>query len=150
MKNIASLEQIHEVLESAGYETIRDDDGVMMKIGGKSAPFTSVFTIDETQNQLIINCQIASMGDIKEDEMSNVLFTLLDYNTMVRPYAFAVISSADGSNGSGADDEGLWPIVLTDSLAIGDLCSDELIASVESLWSALAVVPVLLKSSVTC
>ena len=95
MKNISSLEQIEEVLESAGYETIRNNEGVVMKIGGKSIPFTSVFTIDKGQNQVIINCQIARMGDIKEEEMSNVLFTLLDYNTMIRPYAFAIISATE-------------------------------------------------------
>jgi hypothetical protein len=147
MKNISSLEQIEEILESAGYETIRTKDGVIMKIGGKSVPFTSVFTIDEEQNQVIINCQIAMMGDIKEEEMPNVLFTLLDYNTMVRPYAFAVISATEDP---GLDDEEKWPIVLTDSLPLGDLSSDEIIASVESLWSALLVVPVLLKESVIC
>ncbi len=147
MKNISSLEQIEEILESAGYETIRTTDGVVMKIGGKSVPFTSVFTIDEKQNQVIINCQIAMMGDIKEEEIPNVLFTLLDYNTMIRPYAFAVISATEDP---GLDDEEKWPIVLTDSLPLGDLSSDEIIASVESLWSALSVVPVLLKESVIC
>ena len=147
MKNISSLAQIEEILESAGYETIRTQDGVVMKIGGKSVPFTSVFTIDKEQNQVIINCQIAMIGDIKEEEMSNVLFTLLDYNTMVRPYAFAVISATENPD---LDDEEKWPIVLTDSLPLGDLSSDEIIASVESLWSALSVVPVLLKESVIC
>ncbi len=48
------------------------------------------------------------------------------------------------------DDEEKWPIVLTDSLPLGDLSDQELIASVESLWSALSVVPVLLKESVIC
>jgi hypothetical protein len=147
MKNISSLEQIETLLESTGYETIRNEDGVGMKIGGKSAPFTAVFTIDEGQNQVIINCQIARMGDIKEEEMSNILFTLLDYNTLVRPYAFAVISAAEDP---GLDDEEKWPIVLTDSLPLGDLSSEEIIASVESLWSALSVVPVLFKASVIC
>ncbi|MBT3176654.1 MAG: hypothetical protein HOG03_20720 [Desulfobacula sp.] len=147
MKNISSLEQIEEVLESAGYETIRNNEGVVMKIGGKSIPFTSVFTIDKGQNQVIINCQIARMGDIKEEEMSNVLFTLLDYNTMIRPYAFAIISATEDPD---LDDEEKWPIVLTDSLPLGDLSDQEILASVESLWSALSVVPVLLKASVIC
>jgi len=31
MKNISTLEQIEEVLESAGYETIRNEDGVISK-----------------------------------------------------------------------------------------------------------------------
>ena len=87
------------------------------------------------------------MGDIKEEEIPNVLFTLLDYNTMVRPYAFAVISATEDPE---LDDEAKWPIVLTDSLPLGDLSDQELIASVESLWSALSVVPVLLKASVNC
>jgi len=147
MKNISSLEQIEGILESAGYETMRDEEGVVMKIGGKSVPFTAVFTIDEGHSQVIINCQIAKMGDIKEAEISNVLFTLLDYNTMIRPYAFAVISAAEEP---GLDNEELWPIVLTDSLPLGDLSSEELLASVESLWSALSVVPVLFKASVIC
>jgi len=145
MKNILSLEQIEEVLESAGYETLRDENGVVMKIGGKSAPFTAVFTIDEGQNQIIINCQIARMGDIKEEEMPHVLFALLDYNTMIRPYAFAVISATEDPD---LDEEEDWPIVLTDSLPLGDLSSEELITAVESLWSALSVAPVLLKKSV--
>lgn len=145
MKNISNLEQIETVLESSGYETARDDQGVVMKIGGKSVPFTSVFTIDEGQNQIIINCQIARMGDIKEEELSKVMFSLLDYNTVIRPYAFAIISATENPD---LDDEEQWPVVLTDSLPLGDLSSDELIASVESLWSALSVVPALLKESV--
>ncbi len=147
MNNISNLEQIEAVLESSGYETVRDDDGVVMKIGGTSVPFTSVFTIDEVQNQVIINCQIARMGDIKEEELPKVLFSLLDYNTIIRPYAFAVISATENPD---LDDEEKWPIVLTDSLPLGDLSDIELIASVESLWSALSVVPVLLKESVIC
>jgi len=87
------------------------------------------------------------MGDIKEEEMSKVLFALLDYNTMIRPYAFAVISVAEDP---GLDDEEKWPIVLTDSLPLGDLSTEEVTAAVESLWSALSVVPVLLKGSMVC
>ena len=145
MENITSLEQIETVLESTGYETARDTHGVAMKIGGKSVPFTSVFTIDKEQNQVVINCQVAQMGDIRETEISHVLLSLLDYNTMVRPYAFAVISSAEDPD---LDDESQWPIVLTDSLPMGDLSQEELISAVESLWSALSVVPVLLKDSI--
>ena len=104
-----------------------------------------MFTIDEGQNQVIINCQIARMGDIKEEELSHVLFSLLDYNTIVRPYAFAVISAAEDPD---LDNEETWPVVLTDSLPLGDLSSEEVIASVESLWSALSVVSVLLKESI--
>ncbi len=87
------------------------------------------------------------MGDIKEEELPKVLFSLLDYNTIIRPYAFAVISAAENPD---LDDEEKWPLVLTDSLPLGDLSDQELIASVESLWSALSVVPVLLKESVIC
>ena len=58
----------------------------------------------------------------------------LDINTQIRPYAFATITASDNPD---LDDPDSWPIVLTDSLPIGDLSDEELTTSIDSLWSAL-------------
>ena len=133
MDNIANLQQVTEVLEELGYNVVLHDDAVHVAVGGTENPFTTVITINEN-NELVITCQVAKLGDLNEDNIPLVQFSLLDANTKIRPYAFGIITSSDDPE---YDDAAEYPIVLIDSLPLGDLNSDELDAAMDSLLVAI-------------
>ncbi len=135
MQKIESLTQVADVLLDQGYEAELNPDAVFVKIGGSEAPFTAVVTTGDDGKSLSITCQLAKLGDFPEGNTPNFMLAALDANTAIRPYAFAIISDSDDENLDEPED---WPVVLTDSLTLGDLCAEELMASVDNLWSALA------------
>jgi len=130
---IETLQQVAEVLEDLGYNVKSHDDAVHIAVGGTDNPFVAVITINE-QNELVITCQVAKLGDLNEDEIPTVQFYLLDANTRIRPFAFGIITASDDPE---YDDAADYPIVLTDSIPLGDLCEDELTAAMDSLLVAL-------------
>jgi len=133
MGKISNLHQVAEALEDLGYDVKFTEEAVHIAIGGMDNPFVAVLTINN-ENELVITCQLAKLGDLREDEVPAVQFSLLDTNTRIRPYAFGIISASDEPEYNDAAD---YPIVLTDSLPIGDLSLEELSASMDSLLLAL-------------
>ncbi len=133
MSNIENLEQVSEVLEDLGYKVLHDDNAVHIAVGGAKNPFVAVATITD-ENKLAITCQVAKLGDLREDDIPSVQFILLDANTIIRPYAFGILTGSDNSDLAEASE---FPIVLTDAIPIGDLCNDELASSMDSLLVAL-------------
>ncbi len=133
MDNIATVEQVAQVLEENGYATQTEEAAVYTGIGGSENPFTAVLNICD--EDLVITCQVAKLGDLNEDSVAAAAIAALDANTRVRPYAYALISDADDVD---LDDETQWPLVLTDSMPLGDLSSGELMANMDALWQAIA------------
>jgi len=133
MSNIENLEQVSEVLEDLGYKVLHDDNAVHIAIGSTKNPFVAVATIGE-DNKLAITCQVAKLGDLREEDIPSVQFILLDANTLIRPFAFGVLTGSDNPE---LDDASEFPIVLTDSLPLGHLCRNELASSMDSLLLAL-------------
>ena len=133
MPNIGNLQQITEVLEELGYNVKLHDYAVHIAIGGSEKPFAAVITINANR-EIVITCQIAKLGDLAEEKIPEVQFSLLDANTRIRPFAFGVISSSDNAD---LDDAAEYPIVLTDSMPLGDLSAEELAAAMDSLLVAL-------------
>ncbi len=135
MSDIETLEQVAEVLEENGYEPVASEGAVSVGVGGQEAPFAATLTINKERQELSITCQLAVLGDVLDDRELEFTVACLDANTRVRPYAFAVITASDNPE---LDDPDEWPVVLTDSLPLGDLSPAELISSMDSLWAALA------------
>lgn len=133
MGSIVKLEEISEVLENHGYDVKLHEDAIYTVVGGMRSPFVAVLTIKDGK-ELIITCQVARLGDLKEETLPQVQFTLLDLNTQIRPFAFGIITAADDPHIDKAED---YPIVLIDSLPLGDLSSDEITATMDSLLVAL-------------
>lgn len=134
-ENIKTLDQVAEELEVQGYKIrLIPDEAVMMDVGGAENPFIAVITLDAVANQFVVTCQLAELGDLDEELSAQFMLAALDANTMVRPYAFAVISDSDDAALDAAEK---WPIVLTNSLPIGDLSSGELNTAMDQLWQAL-------------
>ena len=134
MGKIDSLVKVAEALEANGYEPVAQNGSVSIGVGGSETPFVAVITLDGATDELVVTCHVANLGDVADDMLMEFCIACLDVNTQIRPYAFAMITASDNPE---LDDPDNWPIVLTDSLPIGDLSEDELTTSMGSLWSAL-------------
>ena len=134
-ENITNLTQVAEALELAGYEAACHEDAVYTKVGGTQSPFTAVLTINLDRNALVITCQLAKLGDVPEENISAFAVAALDANSRISPFAFATLTASDNPE---LDQPQQWPVVLTDSIPLGDLSGGELEAAMNSLWSALA------------
>ncbi len=132
---IATLEQIAEVLEMQGYNLNKVDDSIHVKVGGNEHPFVSVITKNEADTELHITCKLTMLGDVPEEKIPQFFAACLDANTRILPYAIGLITGTDNPE---MDDEKEWPVVLVDSIPLGDLCEEELISSMDSLWVALS------------
>jgi hypothetical protein len=130
---INTLEQAAQGLVTLGYDVEPRESSVFVKVGGSGKPFTAVMTINE-KRELVITCQLAKLGDFKEENLPNVLLAALDANTRTRPFALAAITDADDPQ---LDQEEKWPLVLTNSVPLGDLSTGELKAAMDALWQAL-------------
>jgi len=142
-QGVSSLSEVAEALNKLGIEAELNDeeDAVVAKIGGIEHPFPVVLTSETEDTHLIINCQVLKAGQIKEESFGEVCAMLLDMNTRINPFAYALITDQDDENQS---NEAEWPIVLTDRIPFIDLSIDELNDSMESLRTALVTsVPVL-------
>ncbi len=131
---ISTLEHVQDSLEKNGYPVARENGCVMVQVGGTDSPFTAVLGINPDNRELMITCKLADIGDFDDDNIAAMALAALDINTCIRPYALAIISDTDDPD---LDDEHRWPLVLTDSLALGDLCEDELAASMDALIQAI-------------
>ena len=135
MNDIKTLADVERVLEEKGYKSQLNENNVTVSVGSENAPFPCVILIDETN--LTISCEITTWGQMIErisSEMREEFFlSLLDMNSQTLPYAFSVLTDIDGEG----EDKASWPVVLIDSVPVGDISEDELLASMRSLNAAL-------------
>ncbi len=144
MGTIKTLEQVADALGDLGYDAIHENDAVRTAVGGSEAPFTAVLTTTADASELVITCQLAKVGDIPDEQSETFAWACLDANTRVRPYSLATITGADDEN-LDDDDEAEYPIVLTDSVPLGDLSESELGSAMDNLWEALSAASLVLK-----
>lgn len=129
-----SLQQFADVLEANAYECKLNENSVQVKVGSKKNPIAGVITIDEASNSMNITCRIARLGDIPEENVPQFMAACLDANTRILPYAFGLLTASDNVD---LDDPKEWPIVLVDSIPLGDLSEEEFLSSMSDLWIAL-------------
>ncbi|MGF1579911.1 MAG: hypothetical protein ACFCD0_11155 [Gemmataceae bacterium] len=134
MSNLASLADVYESLKTLGYDAVLKDQSVAVKVGGLEKPFPAVITYNESRQHFQINCMLAVLGDVAEENVTNFAVAALDANTRIAPFAYGLISEADDP---GADEVEKWPIVLTHSIPVGDFSQGELDSAMKSLVAAL-------------
>jgi hypothetical protein len=125
-----TLPEIADALTALGHEAQLTPNAVHTAVGGSDSPFPTVLTLDG-EGSLVTTCRVARLGDVTD--LEKFLFLALDLNTRILPYAVGLLTEADGQEG----DEDDWPIVLCNSVPLGDLCADELAASMNGLFRAL-------------
>jgi len=136
-KKLGTMEEIIEAMNGFGYTATLQDEVGFMSIDKAGEEFNPVLMIEdkEGKKKLVITCQIAQQGDIEYHELVECLTALLDINTRIHPFAIGLITGADNPELDGKEDES--PIVIISSIAIGDLCVDELKAQIDDLRVAL-------------
>lgn len=139
-----TLREINDCLGKLGHMPILNDDHIVLPIGGSDNPFTSVLNIDD--GKLKIVCQLATFGQIGEDKFGEFSTLALDLNSVIVPYAIALITGS--ATGDEEDNILESPVVLIDTVPLSDLSECELQSSIHSLLGALIEVSPLVKSSV--
>lgn len=132
---IATIE-LENVLQDLGYGVIRSSDDTFSFEVVKGIPAS--ITVGEnpsTRNKrLLITCNIAKLGDFKEEDLPKLAFNCLDANTLTSPYAFALITSADDPRLTDPKD---FLLVLTNEVPLEDLSAGELREALDTLHTAL-------------
>lgn len=125
-----TLPEIADALTVLGYEAQLSDNAVLVGVGAAATPFPTVLTLDG-QGSLAITCRLARFGNVRD--LDKFLFLALDLNTRIMPYAVGLLTDADGQEGSEED----WPLVLCNSIPLGDLSAAELASAMDTLLRAL-------------
>lgn len=125
-----TLPEIADALVALGHEAQLTTDAVHTAVGGSDSPFPTVLTLDG-EGSLVTTCRLARLGDVTN--LEKFFFLALEVNTRILPYAVGILTEADGQEGSEDD----WPLVLCNSIPLGDLSPAELASSMDSLFRAL-------------
>lgn len=132
--DINSLDAIAVFLEARGYEVTQSDDSIITRVGN----FPTVITITDINGNgdpdLQITTQLTTLGQISEDRVPAFLTAALDANTRILPYAVATITSSDNPE---LDNPSEFPVVLTDSIPVGDISENEFQSALDSLLQAI-------------
>ena len=135
MNDIKTLTEVYNVLLEHGYIPSLNDGSVTLPIGSADSPFPCIVLMNDTN--LTISCEIDTWGNLQKrvnPEMKDDLYlAMLDLNTQTLPFAFAVLSDIDGED----DDTSEFPVVLIDSMPVGDISEGELLESIRALLAAL-------------
>ena len=132
-ENLDTLEQIRDALESFGYQTKLHAEDLSINVG-QHVVATAI--VDQDKNELVLTCLLSYLSDIigtdaDEGQAAAFFLELLDAKSLTRPCAFSVEPGGDSA------DE--FPLVLEDSVALGDFSEGELKVLMENLNKALAI-----------
>ena len=146
MTKVESLADVVSALQGLGYHAATKEGGVLTGVTvaeeeGSSREFLMMIT--EENGSLELNCQICTIGDLQknhdDNELAALAWVFLAVNAEIQPWAIALI------NPDGVLDE-TDTVVLTDSLPLGDLSTEELDSAMTTLQRALVqVVPTYIK-----
>lgn len=132
-KQLKTIEEIKDELDTLGYESRLIKDSLFLKIGTSNASFVANLNIENTD--LVIRCQVVNLNQVEINQ--DFCLGLLYQNTIVMPYAFALLVDTETEAAS---------IVLADSVSILSFTSDELESAISDLRKALLASVAILKN----
>ena len=124
-----NLPQIHQGLEDAGYIAKHEDDAILVRLDGG---IPAILTIDD--GNLQITCQLATLGELREENALEFAYAALDANSRLLPYAMSLITERDDPS---ITDTSEYVVTLVDSVPLGDFEQPELESAMQSLLTAL-------------
>lgn len=142
---ISTLKEAQAALEAA-YEVELMEDTLRVKVGNPADPLTAVITIDE--DRLTMTLELARMSDFTTDpeELAAWSFAAGAVNFRAMPFALMTIGVGDEESENPADQM----IALGDSLKLGHLCAEELLAEMQLLENALLIAVPVVKQYLDC
>lgn len=120
------MQTVADALESAGYPVKIETGAVYTAAADKAVVFS--FGADKVD----VTCQVATIGEVENDGAFAI--SAMATNRFTRPFAFELVADGD-------DDATNDPIVLADSMPLGDLSGTEVLAEMKALETALTFVP---------
>ena len=134
-KNIklGSLAEIAEGLRELTFLAKAESDHVVVKLegdNGRAYPVVLRVRNDGMRDDLLIACQIGTIHDLTQEDLANAFYAMACSNMEILPYAFSVVDEPDTDND---------PIVLVNSIPLGDFSLSELQAAMDTLRRALHV-----------
>lgn len=127
---MSNLPQILEGLEVAGYVAKQEEDTILVRLDGG---IPAVLTINRF-NELQITCQLATLGELREENSLEFAFAALDVNSRISPFAISLITERDDESITDASE---YVVTLVDTIPLGDFEQSELMAAMQSLLTAL-------------
>jgi len=124
-----NLPQILEGLESAGYVARHEGDAILVRLDGG---IPAVLMVED--DKLVITCQLATLGELREENMLEFSFAALDANSRISPFAISIITERDDPSIESTDE---YVVTLVDSIPLGDFEQTELDSAMQSLLTAL-------------
>jgi hypothetical protein len=117
-------------LEKLGYVAEQDELAIVVRLDGG---FAATLTING-QSELVITCQVATLGELREENLLTFFAAALDANSRIAPFAFSLITERDDST---IASERQYVVTLVDTVPLGDFEEQELEAAMQSLVTAL-------------
>ena len=126
---MSNLPQILEGLEDAGYVAKQEEDAILVRLDGG---IPAVLIVDD--DELHITCQLATLGELREENSLEFAFAALDVNSRISPFAISLITERDDASLTDASE---YVVTLVDTIPLGDFEQSELMAAMQSLLTAL-------------
>ena len=126
---MSNLPQILEGLEDAGYVAKQEEDAILVRLDGG---IPAVLTVDD--DELHITCQLATLGELREENSLEFAFAALDVNSRISPFAISLITERDDASLTDASE---YVVTLVDTIPLGDFEQSELMSAMQSLLTAL-------------
>lgn len=136
---IETLEEAQNALEAA-YDGELVGEALQVKVGNVADPLTAMLVIND--DRLVVTVGLARMSDFTTDPEQLALWAFAQGGINFRAMPFAIMTIGVGEEES--ENPADQMIALGDSLKLGHLSAEELLAEMQRLENALVVaVPVL-------
>jgi len=130
-KSLNTIQEIGEAVENLGFDVGLENEVLTVAMNVEDQAFPVIMEIEH--GKLVVRNQFCLLGDIAEDDLPSAAMTALLMNAEIHPYAFCVVDAG----GDGVDPTD--PVILIDSIPVGDLSEGEVEKSLDSLRQALTL-----------
>jgi len=126
MEKISTIAQIAAVLANSGFKAKDGGNFVSVQLGSAANPVNAIINLSD--KNMYVACELAKVSDLRVKQFNQAMCAMIIGNTSVLPYAFTIHAEGKKLEKS--------PITLINSVPMGDLSEQELIAAVDSLQVA--------------
>ncbi|MES2570379.1 MAG: hypothetical protein V4710_10050 [Verrucomicrobiota bacterium] len=131
--SLTSLTSIADALCDAGYSASAGDSAAFVELQHDGAKYPAV--IQAQGKEFFISCQVGKIDDFEPDQLALVATNALAANVEMLPYALAILKPENSADEKAVGES---PLVIINSVPVGDFSEEELLWSVRKLQVALA------------
>lgn len=106
---MAGVDMLYEMLQDLSYDSRKEGQSIQVAIPLNGKVFPAIVTIDDSEKNVVVSCQLCTLGQISETDLAAAAFSALSLNAEIHPFALALL------NDNEVDIDKSDPIVLIDS-----------------------------------